>query len=295
MFTNSVRPYRAANQFFLNALAWVILLILAIPAFWVILTAFRPAGEVTASPPVWIPRQITLDAFANMFGLNPEVQQRVAVEAYLRNSLLTAFLATGLALVFGTLAGYGFARFKFRFHTAAFLAIMFSRSVPGIALSLPLFLMFTQLSQNTPINLINNPLGLALVYAAINVPFTIWLMDGFFRQIPEDLTEAAYIDGCNYWSAFWRIDLPLSLPGLSASAIFAFLASWNEFQLASLLTRSNDARTFPPGLFAFTQQFTVDWRGMCALSVIMMIPAVLFVIATQRNMVRGLTFGAVKG
>jgi multiple sugar transport system permease protein len=191
--------------------------------------------------------------------------------------------------MFGTLGGYAFARFKFRFHTSTFLMLMFSRSVPGIALTLPLFILFTQL------RLVNNVLGLALVYTAINIPFTIWLMDGFFRQIPYDLTEAAYIDGASYWQAFWRVDLPLALPGISAAAIFAFLASWNEYQLASMLTRSNDARTFPPGLFAFTMQFTIDWRGMCALSVLMMIPAILFVLLTQRNMVRGLTFGAIKG
>src|SRR5207247_2140150 len=120
-------------------------------------------------------------------------------------------------------------------------------SVPGIALSLPLLLLFTR------IGLVNNVWGLAFVYVAVNIPFTVWLMDGFFRQIPRDLTDAAYIDGCGYWSAFRRIDLPLAGPGLAASAIFAFLASWNEFQIASVLTRSNDARTFPPGVFSFTQ------------------------------------------
>jgi multiple sugar transport system permease protein len=286
---SGVGPKRRLNQFMLNALAWGILTLGALPAVWIVLTAFRPAGEVNASPPVWLPREITLDAFTTMFGLNPEVQARVAVDAYMRNSTLVAVSSTIFSILFGTLAGYAFARFRFRFHTSAFLAIMFSRSVPGIALTLPLFILFTQLK------LTNSIAGLALVYTAINIPFTIWLMDGFFRQIPVDLTEAAYIDGCGYWSAFWRVDLPLSLPGLSAAAIFAFLAAWNEFQLASMLTRSNDARTFPPGLYAFTQQFTVDWRGMCAMSVLMMIPAIIFVLLTQRNMVRGLTFGAIKG
>jgi multiple sugar transport system permease protein len=166
---------------------------------------------------------------------------------------------------------------------------MFSRSVPGVALSLPLFLLFVRLG------LVNNLLGVSFVYVAINIPFTVWLMDGFFRQIPYDLTEASYIDGCSHWQAFWRIDLPLALPGLTTAGIFAFLASWNEFQIASVLTRSVDARTFPPGLFVFTEQFTIDWRGMCAMSVIMMIPAIVFVVLTQRNLVRGLTFGAVKG
>ena len=166
---------------------------------------------------------------------------------------------------------------------------MLSRAVPGVALSLPLFLLFNR------VGLTNNVLGLAFVYVAVNIPFTAWLMDGFFRQIPTELTESAYIDGCGHWSAFWRIELPLSLPGLATAAIFAFLAAWNEFQIVSVLARNNAAKTFPPGLFAFTEQFTVDWRGMAAMSVIMMVPAVIFVILVQRNLVSGLTFGAVKG
>jgi multiple sugar transport system permease protein len=205
------------------------------------------------------------------------------------NSIMATGISTVVAVAIGTLAGYAFARFQFRFHTAAFLALMFSRSVPGIALGLPLFLLFSRLG------LVNSVYGLAFVYIAVNIPFTVWLMDGFFRQIPKDLTEAAYIDGCSHWYAFWRVELPLAGPGLAASAIFAFLAAWNEFQLSSILTRSTDARTFPPGLYAFTQEFTVDWRGMCAMSVLMMVPAIVFVILTQRNLVRGLTFGAIKG
>jgi multiple sugar transport system permease protein len=137
--------------------------------------------------------------------------------------------------------------------------------------------------------------GLALVYIAINIPFTAWLMDGFFRQIPKELDEAAYIDGCNHWSAFWRIDLPLALPGMAAASIFAFLAAWNEYQLASLLTKTPTAKTFPVGLFDFTSQFTVDWRGMAAMSALMMLPAIAFVILTQRRLTEGLTFGAIKG
>jgi len=285
----SVSPHRKSTQRMWNLLAWVILVLLAIPAVWIVLTAFRPQAEVNASPPVWIPRALTLDAFTTMFGLNPDVRQRVAVEQYLVNSLIVATISTLVTVSFGTLAGYAFAQFRFRFHTLAFLGIILSRAVPGVALSLPLFLLFTRLG------LTNNLLGISFVYVAVNIPFTIWLMDGFFRQIPYDLTEAAYIDGCSKWAAFWRVNLPLAVPGISTAAIFAFLASWNEFQIVSVLVRSNDARTFPPGLFAFTEQFTIDWRGMCAMSVIMMIPAVVFVILTQRNLVRGLTFGAVKG
>lgn len=289
MNTRSAGPNSRRNEIFWNLLAWAILLLLALPAFWIIMTAFRPNSEINTYPPVWIPQRLTLDAYTNMFGLNPDVQQRVAVGAYLRNSLTASITSTIVAVTLGTLAGYAFSRFRFRFHTTMFLGIMLSRSVPGVALSLPLFLLLNRFG------LTNNIFSLAFVYVAINIPFTTWLMDGFFRQIPKELTEAAYIDGCGHWSAFWRIELPLSLPGLATAAIFAFLAAWNEFQIVSMLARNNAAKTFPPGLFAFTEQFTVDWRGMAAMSVIMMIPAVIFVILVQRNLVSGLTFGAVKG
>jgi multiple sugar transport system permease protein len=127
------------------------------------------------------------------------------------------------------------------------------------------------------------------------VPFTAWLMAGFIGEIPESLNDAALIDGCSKWTAFLRVELPLVGPGLAASGIFAFLTSWNEFAVASVISRTTAAKTFPVGLFDFTGEFVSDWRGMCAMSVLMLIPAVIFVIVVQRQLLRGLTLGAVKG
>ena len=280
---------RKINRELLNLLTVLILLIFALPAIWIIFTAFRPANEVNVTPPVWIPKRLTLDAFANLFGLNPEYASGVPVMAYLRNSSLTALIATTIALTVGTMTGYAFSRFEFKYHTFVFLMIMLSRAVPGVALGLPLFLLMRKYG------LVDTSVGLAFVYADVHIPFTSWLMDGFFRQIPKELDESAYIDGCGYWTAFWRIDLPLALPGVAAAGIFAFLASWNEYQLASLLTKTPKAKTFPVGLYDFTSQFTVDWRGMTAMSVLMIIPAIVFVILIQRRLTEGLTFGALKG
>ncbi len=277
------------EQSFYNIMAFGILIMFALPAIWVIFTAFRPGNEVNVTPPVWIPQKITLDAFASLFGFNPDIAAGVPVGRYMWNSIRVSLLSTIISVGLGTMAGYAFSRFRFRGHTLVFLLIMLSRAVPGVALGLPLFLLMRQYG------LVDTVHGLALVYIAINIPFTAWLMDGFFRQIPKELDEAAYIDGCNHWSAFWRIDLPLALPGMAAASIFAFLASWNEYQLASLLTKTPAAKTFPVGLFDFTSQFTVDWRGMAAMSALMMLPAIAFVILTQRRLTEGLTFGAVKG
>jgi multiple sugar transport system permease protein len=280
---------RQRKNAFYNLTAIIILLAWALPAIWIIFTAFRPGNEVNVTPPIWIPKKITLDAFLSLFGFNPDIAAGVPVWNYMWNSTRVAVLSTVFSVAFGTMAGYAFSRFKFTGSSTIFLLIMLSRSVPGVALSLPLFLLMRNYG------LIDTVQGLAFVYVAINIPFTAWLMDGFFRQIPQELDEAAYIDGCNHWSAFWRIDLPLALPGMAAASIFAFLAAWNEYQIASILTKTPAAKTFPVGLYDFTSQFTVDWRGMAAMSVLMMVPAIIFVILTQRSMIQGLTFGAIKG
>lgn len=272
-----------------NWLAFTVIGLLALPALWIILTAFRPNLEVNASPPIWIPREITLEAFESLFGLNPETASGVPVMSYLRNSILVALLATALSVPIGTAAGYAFSRFDFVGSRMLLLLLLLTRAVPGVALSLPLFLLMRN------VGLIDTVQGLAFIYMALNIPFTAWLMDGFFRRIPRELDDAAYVDGASHWQTFWKIDLPLALPGLGAASVFAFLAAWNEYQIASIITKTPAAKTFPVGLSDFTTQFTVDWRGMAAMSVLMMIPAVLFVLAMQRSLTKGLTFGAVKG
>jgi multiple sugar transport system permease protein len=272
-----------------NWLAFTIILLLALPAIWIILTAFRPNLEVNASPPVWIPQMLTLEAFESLFGLNPETASGVPVTSYLTNSIVVALMAVLLSVPIGTAAGYAFSRFDFVGSRFLLLLLLLTRAVPGVALSLPLFLLMKN------IGLIDTIPGLAFIYMALNIPFTAWLMDGFFRRIPRELDDAAYVDGASHWQTFWKIDLPLALPGLGAASVFAFLAAWNEYQIASIITKTPASKTFPVGLSDFTTQFTVDWRGMAAMSVLMMIPAVLFVLLMQRSLTKGLTFGAVKG
>lgn len=289
MLTSSVNPRKKRQQFLLNALAYLIMAAMMFPAVWVVFTAIRPNSEINAVPVVWIPRELTLDAFVNMFGGNPDMLSQAPIPRYALNSIIVATGSTIFAVTLGTAGGYAFARFRFRGHSSLFLGLMLSRAVPGIALGLPLFILFSS------IGLLNQLTTLILINTALNVPFTVWLMDGFFRTIPSDLDESAYIDGASHWQAFWLIDLPLARSGMTAAAVFAFLASWNEFQIVSVISRSPEGKTFTIGLLSFIQTFTSDWRGMAALSALMMIPALIFVAVAQRNMMRGLTFGAVKG
>jgi multiple sugar transport system permease protein len=277
-----------------DILLWVILLIFFIPALWIILTSIRLRAEVNAHPPVWIPTGFSLDSYKILFGMpTPEgafgLGGSIPVADYARNSIVIALVSTLFALIIGTLAGYVFSRFRFRGKNALFLGFMLARAIPGIALSLPLFIMYARTGLSDTVG------GMIVAYVALNIPFTAWLMDGFFRAIPQELDEAARIDGCSAWTAFLRIDLPLALPGAAAAGIFAFLTSWNEFALANVITRTPASRTFPPALFEFTGQFVSDWRGMTAMSVLMLIPAVIFVALVQRQLMEGLTSGATKG
>ena len=267
---------------------FVAMVILVVPGAWVVLTAFRPNIEVLARPAVWLPQQLTLHNFQGIFGLLP-TQQGLPVSSYFVNSLVISITSTVVAILIGMMGGYAFARYRFRGKNALFLGFMLSRTVPGVALSLPLFILWSRLG------LIDTPFGLILVYLAINIPFTIWLTDGFFRQIPTDLSEAAQIDGCTRWQAFWKVEFPLARAGLAAAAIFAFLTSWNEYALASQLTRTTASKTMPVGLMDFTAQFTVDWTGMSAMAVLIIVPALVLTFIVQKHLIAGLTFGGVKG
>jgi multiple sugar transport system permease protein len=268
---------------------FVAMVILCVPGLWVVLTAFRPNVEVLARPTVWIPQQPTLENFLKIFGLLPQVQEGLPVLQYFLNSLVISITSTVIAILIGMMGGYAFARYRFRGKATLFLSFMLSRSVPGVALSLPLFIIWSRLG------LIDTPIGLIIVYLAINIPFTIWLTDGFFRQIPIDLSEAAQIDGCTRWQAFWKVEFPLARSGLASAAIFAFLTSWNEYALASQLTRTTASKTMPVGLMDFTAQFTVDWTGMSAMAVLIIIPALILTFIVQKHLIAGLTFGGVKG
>lgn len=267
---------------------FVAMLILVVPGAWVVITAFRPNIEVLARPAVWIPQQLTLRNFQGIFGLL-DTQQGLPVANYFINSLVISITSTVVAIAIGMMGGYAFARFRFRGKATLFLGFMLSRTVPGVALSLPLFILWSRLG------IIDTSFGLILVYLAINIPFTIWLTDGFFRQIPVDLSEAAQIDGCTRWQAFWKVEFPLARSGLASAAIFAFLTSWNEYALASQLTRTTASKTMPVGLMDFTAQFTVDWTGMSAMAVLIIIPALILTFIVQKHLIAGLTFGGVKG
>ncbi len=267
---------------------FLVIVIITLPAAWIVLSSLRPNVEILAKPAVWIPQQITLDHFKDIFSSN-KGEGGAPVWNYFRNSLIISLTSTAIAILIGMSGGYAFARYSFRHKDRYFLAFMLSRAVPGIALSLPLFFIYARLG------IIDTKLAMILTYTVLNVPFTIWLIDGFFRQVPIELSQAAQVDGCTPWQAFWKIEFPLAKSGIASAAIFAFLTSWNEFALASHLTRSTNSKTLPVGLLDFMSEFTFDWGGMCAMAVIILVPAFILTFLVQKHLVSGLTFGGVKG
>lgn len=272
----------------------IVILIFMLPVVLLLLTSLRPRIEINTRPPIWIPEEISLNSYSALLGFGGNIQkfgfgENVPFRAYFRNSSIAATGSTILALIAGTLAAYAFSGFKFKFRNGIFLGIMLARAIPGIALGLPLLILFSKLGFT------DKTLGLILIYAAMNIPFTTWLMSGFISEIPNELKEAAYIDGCSKWSVLFKLIIPLTAPGLAASGIFAFLTSWNEFAIVSVVSRTTASKTLPPGLFDFMAEFVSDWRGMCAMSILMIIPTIIFVLVVQRHLVRGLTIGAVKG
>ena len=290
---HSTRLFRR-KYLFSKIITYVVLLIFVIPVLWLVLTSMKPNIEINTRPPVWISKHLNFDSYLALLGFQVKHEgfgfgENVPFGDYFRNSIIASLGSTFFAIIIGTLAAYAFSSFKFKGRNGIFLSLMLARAIPGIALSLPLLILFTRLHLSDTI------FGLIVAYTAMNIPFTAWLMSGFIGEIPNELSEAAMIDGCSKWESFVRVELPLVGPGLAASGIFAFLAAWNEFAIASIITRTTASKTFPVGLFDFTAEFVSDWRGMCAMSVMMLIPAIIFVITVQKQLVKGLTLGALKG
>lgn len=250
------------------------------PIFWLILTSFKTPRDIFAVPPklFFVP---TLDNYRynfeqNRFGL------------YFFNSVVISLCAMAISLVVGSLGAYGFLRFRFRGGATLFFLTLATRMAPQVALIVPLFVMLNALGMT------DTRAGLILVYAALNVPLVMWIMSGFLEELPWELEDAARIDGCSYLGALWRVILPMARAGLAAVAVFTFIANWNEFLMALVLTSTEEPRTMPVALALFNTEFGVRWDYLSAAGVTLMLPTLAFTFLMQKYIVRGLTSGAVK-
>jgi len=266
------------------AVLLVALLATLAPVYWIITISFKREVDQFALPPKWFVFTPTLEHYADAF-INRSFGQ------YLFNSLFVAVASTICAMVIGTLAAYALARFRLPWNLDRKLAlwILSTRMFPAIVTAVPLFLIMRALW------LVNTRLSLIIVYTSLNLPFVVWMMRGFFAEVPRDLEEAAMVDGDSRMGAFWRVVLPLVAPGLAATAVFCLIVSWNEFLFALVLTQTDDAMTLPVGIAGRVTQYGIKWGAMSAAAVVAMVPILVFALSVQRYLVRGLSLGAVKG
>jgi ABC-type glycerol-3-phosphate transport system permease component len=260
----------------------LVLVVCLFPFAWMGLSSVKLLRELYTVPPHWLPEAPTLDHYRRvLFASN--------VPRYFLNSVVIAVGSTALALLLAIFASYGFARFQFRGKRAAQTFVLAGQLLPTAAIIVPLFMTLRYLG------LVNTYLGLILVYTILTLPLSVWMLTSYFRAIPVELEEAAIIDGASRLAILFRITLPLSLPGLAAVLVYAFVTTWNEFILALVLAQDSRLKTLPIGIAEFTGEFTTDWGAVMAASLLMTLPIAILFFALQRMFVGGLTAGAVKG
>jgi multiple sugar transport system permease protein len=262
----------------------IVLIVFMFPVGWMFLTSFKTQDEYFSYPPVFIPKSFSLRNYYNSMAFPPD--GRGGLQG-LRDSLIIALSATVASVVMGSLAAYSLSRFKTGGENFSFW-ILSTRMMPPIAAALPLFLIFKQLK------LLDTHLALIIANTIFNLPFVIWLLKGFFDDLPEEMEEAALLEGCSPWGAFWRIALPLVAPGLVAVSLFSFIFAWNEFMFALLLTR-REVRTLTIIVPSLVGGHEILWGEIAAIGTVAILPGVLLSLLLQRYLVRGLSMGAVKG
>jgi multiple sugar transport system permease protein len=262
----------------------IALLAALVPVYWMLTISLKTEVDQFASPPSWLWFSPTLEHYYDAF-VNRSFGQ------YLLTSALVAVASTACALIIGTLAAYSLARFRLPYNLDHKLSlwILSTRMFPAIVTAVPLFLMMRD------VRLLNTRLALVIVYTAFNLPFVVWMMRGFFAELPRDLEEAALVDGDSRIGALWRVVLPLVAPGLAATAVFCLIVSWNEFLFALVLTQTDEAMTLPVGIAGRVTQYEIKWGVMSAAGTVAIVPILIFALSVQKYLVRGLSLGAVKG
>lgn len=261
-----------------------------LPVLWLVITSISPRAELLATPLHWIPQQPDVHNYVEILSPTGQPSQtNRTFKASLQNSILVALSVTAISLILGSLAAYAMVRISFRFRTALLLLILATRMIPEVSLVIPLYVIASKL------NLLNTPYVLIITYLSFALPFAIWLMAAFFETIPDELEDAARIDGCTRIGILFRIILPISTPGLVSTGLFVFLLAWDEFFFALIFTSTTAAKTIPVAIAEFTGRHATDFTGMMTGGVLAALPPLILALIFQRYIVRGLTAGSVKG
>ena len=277
------RLLRLLNKIFAYFLMIVFVLSMALPLLWMALASFKPDGENLSYPPTFLPQTWTLEHYRTLF-------QRTQFPLWFRNSVLISVGTTLLALAISAMGAYVFSRFRFRFFDFFSRIILFAYMVPTVLLLIPIFTIVHSL------RLSNSLWGLLVVYNAFLVPYGLWTLRSYFSGMPHEIEEAALIDGCNRWQAFVQVVLPLALPGLISTGLFAFHVAWNEYLYASILLWSSDLQTLSAGVATFMGKLApASWGLLMAAGVMITLPVIILFSFMQSYLIAGWGGGGVKG
>jgi ABC-type glycerol-3-phosphate transport system permease component len=281
----AVHTKDARRKRFPTGRSFVAFILIAVAAFtifpliWLVLTSIRPANTVFSGG-LW-PSSVTFDAYVRAwnstdFGL------------HFANSLWITLVTVLGVVIFASLSGYAFAKLRFPFKNVIYVLLLATLMMPSTSLIIPLYL------QLKSFGLLNTQAGLVVLYVSSSAPFSMFLMRAFFETLPDELVQAARIDGTGEFQIFWRIVLPLARPGLATVIIFQFLQTWNEFIYANTVLQNTDELPLQPVLFGLVGQYQTDWPTLCAGLTMSIVPVILVYVWMQRQFVAGMTLGAVK-
>ncbi len=264
-----------------HALLLVFVAISVYPVLNVVSISLRPGNQLRSHDLSIIPQGWTFDSYVQLFTEQPFLR-------WVGNSMLVAAVVTATGVAFAAIGGYAFSRFRFVGRQTGMLAILTTQMFPATMLLLPLYIMVAKL------RLVNTFLGLTIFYTATALPFCLWQMKGFYDTIPTSLEEAARIDGCSHGGAFYRIILPLAVPGLVITSLFSFMSAWSEYIVAAVVLQDREMFTLPLGLKSFQASMSTQWGLYAAASVLVSVPVVVMFVMLSRYLVSGLTLGSVK-
>lgn len=250
-----------------------------LPFLWVVLTAFKDRITAFKVPPVWIFKP-SIESFVTLIKFR-------RMHVFLFNSAIISVSATVLSVSIGTFAAYALARFNFTGRDDAAFWILTNRMLPPVAVIIPMFMIFQS------VKLLDTHIGLIILYTGMQLPFVVWMLRGYFEDIPRQLEEAAWVDGDTWFAAFRKITLPLVAPAITATAIFVMILSWNEYAFALFLTGPN-SKTLPPSVVTFMVERSVEWNQLGAACLFIALPILIFVFFVQKYFVRGLTMGMMR-
>ena len=262
--------------------AMAALAIVVFPFYWMVNTSLKPTTEIFLSPPTFFSSQWSLDAYVTVLTQRP-------VARYFLNSLVVALGTTLFSVVLAAFAAYGFTRFFPHGATPFIVFLLFTKMLPETLLIIPYFQLMSDLG------LLNTYVALILAYSSFALPFSVWMLIGFFRSIPRDIDEAAMIDGASYLQTFFRVILPLARPGLVAVALFTLLIAWNAYLWALVLTTDSSMYVLSVGIANMVGEYRVQWNELMAAAVIAVVPVMVLYSLLERHLVAAITAGAVKG